>query len=989
MIRVSGINEKLPPRSAREKRLGQVNLALATLDVKRRDQLRAAEAELARLRNDLAQAEGSTLVDVVPFINAVRQYVGVIPNQGVAVDPIPADLDDTMDALGLDDAVLAGVVGAINRVSRNDIVAFLRGPGVGETVADFLDEVDAAGNVTTSTAQKIAQISALGAGADAIPVDTDRTTAAFNLYLENKQTPVTDDEAAFLNGMRELITVIDALKVVQATRPDNYRDLTRGIQAWLVEGDGYERGNSRVRELRDDIDRAQQDVEFLRQLLDPAAQNEELDNVRANLRGLRAEISNVDILERNARDVPGLRSRLLLAREDAARGGPEEYPDMAVVEAQAGDMLEFSFEVDSAADEIRISAETFDLPMSAQLRSEVPGFSPIATILVQLRDARARVRQVQNVINELDALIVDLEELFPATDENDVPPLFALLENVLDENVFAPAVTQAFRDEIARLRNELVPVPLDLDPFRAELLVFARDFRTEAQDVLPRLQVIYSNRKQERDSTGWWLAHRLAYIQDQRDEGLVYQVYVNGVLQGDLGVSADQPLIPVATTLTGLSNGTYTIRARATSAYTGPLVFTLQSYVASTFVDANGTNVRRTTRVDSATIPVRIRVKERCMRSGKSVAALEQDEFGKCVFTIGPTSWETARLNELKREVATAQGEVARLERERDQAAVSGPGLVSADERQLRVLNARDAVDILESESANIRERIRRRQGTFFRGYYCASSLLLSPPSPLTPLKRPDEVCRFDYSAITGPEYSTRDLIFFQRTQAIGLGAMAPVELPVTPEKLTLFDARDPATRAYLLGDYNPGSTTSFLTGQNRQVILDLPGRVRPLVPNPVRTKITLDLPEPVEPKPRFTIKPSSLSPTPTNEEALLIRPAPVSDPDEQYSESDSEEEEPVEPTPVRTPPVDPSILKGETEVFEADPEPEPRARQPSKLEKQFAIAVESPLDKHIPVPRNDDGTVALGVPFLRFVEHMSKLEQRTAQLEMELMKNL
>lgn len=985
MLRVSAINQRLPAGSAREARLGQINLALATLETKRQDQLRDAEADLARLENELATARGNTLVDVLPFINALRQYVSVAPDQPLAVPDIPADVEDTMEALGLDDGAIAGVVGSINRVSRDDIFAFLRGPGAGQTTEDYLDGVDAAGNRVT-TLQKIAQISGVGAGADTIPVNTDRTTAALNLYLQDKQTPVTTDEADFLNWMRQLITAIDALKVIQTTRTGTSRELGSAIRAWNERGDDYDRGDARVRQLREEIARGQQNVDFLRQSLKPGAQNEELAKVRANLETLRAEISNVDIADRRVQDIPGLRARLILAREEASRDNPEDFPDMAVVEAQAGDMLEFSFEVDSTADEIRISAETFDLPMSAQLRREVPGaLDGGADFIPELRRARERIQYLNRYDDQLGRVRALLNAL-PNVSEDTFDNVLEQAEVLVVTNFLTPnEITQLgtlgdpLQEAVENLPDEdEFDYQDELNAIKPDLLAFIDQVRVFVAASTQRFQNQYFTQAEARDSTGWWLAHRLAYIQVQRDNGLVYKVYVNNEFRGNMGVSAPEALIPAATTLTGPGKGTYTIRARATSAHTGPTLFTLKSYATRT----NAAGDVEATEIDEVVVPVRIRVKERCIRSGKSVVALEQEEFGKCVFSIGPTSWEKGRLNELQRQITTAQGDVERLERERDRAAILGPGLVSADERQLRILNAQDAVSALESEANNINDRIRRRQGTLFRGYYCASSLLLSPPSPLTPLKRPDEVARFDYSAITGPEYSARDLIFFQRTQAIGLGARAPVELPVTADKLALFDPRDPAPRAYLLGDYNPGATTSFLTGQDRQTVVDFPGRALPITPAPFRTKITLDLPKPSRTAtPRFTIKPSSLSPVAQGSAA----PAPERVEDEEYEYYTDNDE----PEPVRAPAVDPKILKGETEVFESAPEPKPRAATPTKLEREFKMAIEAPLDRYIPVPRNTDGTVALGVPFMRFVEHMSKLEQRTAQLETDLMKTL
>lgn len=909
MLSVSGIGQRLPGPSQQEIRLRELNAAIGSIEQRRKLKRAQILREIEQLKGDL-----STIVplgDVRPMIRPIR----VLAERLSGVGPLPPNPPNLQ--LGNDLTIQIEVIRVLFQDQGQGLdLGALRAV----SVATLGQLVSRQGALQLSDMRRIIELG--------LDIDVDGLIDGLNVVVnglaitdeqleagQSTRAPTTA-ELLFIEALRERVRVVDAANALFQATPSVNPAVS--LLAWYENRVDYENNLGIKADIQRDLDQAQ-----------------------ASLQGIDAVINQTgraDGQEKNTLEMlEDLREKL----QNNIRT-PEDRT-VAEIKVPVGGDLELTFSAESAGT-VSIQVDLLDGPWANQYRAEAPEADALqdqSEFLDQLEqqsktvDDQIAAAQANNnrTVRPVPLLETIEEEFLLLSDDGPFP--FVQTEY---EDVFV-----AFEELLTQLENRKLLSPADaripaadrriqaalqnLDQARLNYLQALKAGLPQGiQDVVAAKAIILENR--DTSSTGvinpWRLTNRLASLQDMRDQKNAFSVSVNGNSKGLLFTGKEKTLDAV---------GRITLKAMAESFHTGPLRITVTSRQPGP-APADPLVV-----VDRVFVLGYVRVMERCHRCIRPVAALDQNEWGLCQFSLGLTSWE-------------------------------------------REQGKRDRPEF-------------RSQRAQFQGWHCATEYLLRPPT--NSRAHPDEWVQGNYSRIQGSPrtgYSSADLMVFQKMQARAMGAFDDVTVPVTEQDLRLFDAQDPAIQAYVQAVQRSNNWLGSLAAVPVQVPGQVPGPLRfpgappgPLVPGLVPTPVITPI--------RSTVSRADDSsddegpPTPTEPNAP---DGPSSPPGEIIV--------PETPQPDFTPPliprprfperipetpnaVDPSILKGKTEVFESEPEPEPEPRrQPSELEQKFAKAMTIEI---IEPQLEADGSYGQGylnwLKMMRgYIDHLSELESQMRQ---------
>lgn len=317
-------------------------------------------------------------------------------------------------------------------------------------------------------------------------------------------------------------------------------------------------------------------------------------------------------------------------------------------------------------------------------------------------------------------------------------------------------------------------------------------------------------------------------------------------------------------------------------------------------------NTASTVETDSMILYANVHVYETCSRCFEKVVALDQTKFGMCKFIVGKTQYE--------------------------------------NKQGLKTLSS-------------------GRRKSKFRGWHCASYLILSPPSFLTPSKRPDELIGYNYGFMDHEdEYTALELERFQKGQAIGLGAQLPLIIPLAAEDFQFFDPEDPAISEYIRRDLielstfpEPNTDIDFITDT---LILDPEDDV-PY--ENIGMSVLLDS-EDDEPISTLIHLESKVKQKENVEEPPALKEVEI--------------KEPVPEQPVQASIPAPKAVEFKEPVVEEKPE----------FMKKFEQAVNMPL---LPVPRTKNGKISMGKDTQQWIKQLAAFEKYLGELDTEMRNNL
>lgn len=974
MLTISNIGGSEPKASPAKRRLGELNLSIASIGVRQQALRKKTQQRLAQAQADLNAARAEPLVNIKPMLQPLANLNQQLANVDVAtplrITPntlslVLEDIEPQIDQLRV--LVRDAVPAAQQNAARQGILR--ERPNLRQEINQFLSRRVGLDIQFTGYLYDLSQA--------VNDWDYDAFVAGLNVGLSGRNLDAV--EQAFVNRLRNLTRVAFAIKSLNEVTPVNNASLS--LFRWYQNPNSFDDQLALVTEI-------QREITELTATLAAIPNNPRDGETLANLEEIRAKL-----------------------QEQVMSPSPNE---VKTIQVNAGDPIDLRFYVESAG-QISIKIDLLDGPWADQFRAEAPDGVAIKDLQDQLNNpeqfvnlqadivaATAAAGRAQRPVPTPDILRSGLQQ---ATERREAVARFAANAAILGPPLEVPggawlvtaqAVEAAYTAAIVGPIDQTLLQAID-DAILADLQAELAYKQAAVDPAFLRQQL--GDLTQARDTqpangeTTWRTHNRLASTQADRDITHSFKVYVNDNYQtlaftGQDVVVVDGPAAPLAApapVVPGAApllpppgfKGYVSLRTNAKAYHTGPIQITVTSKAWT-----QGPPPTRET-VDQVFLNAHLRVMEICPRSGDLACALDQKEFGMCEFTLNLTSWERNRL---------LQGDLP----------PGGPlgapeGPITPDNPQGLVPRAGlRGVDEL------------RQQVACFRGWHFASDLLIRPP--LNSRARPDEWSLGDYSSIEGNQrdgFTADDLRHFQLQQAQGLGAPEDVELPMTPNKARLFATGDSAIQAYIAA---ANSNNNWLA-QIQDLVVGGLGPNEIIVPDPLGGP-ALVIPVPRVPRPLSVPDPTPLAPI--RSKATRVEVEVDDDESEYYSDYDGPPtpteanipdgqiivpetpDVPASPPPrpdiviPETPPMrsapDRSILKGKTEVYESEiiiPEPavDPERR---KLEREFQKAMTINI---IDPPRNKDGSLVLNEKYHEWIHIMHRFTHHNAALETQLRK--